>query len=107
MLEHQNQEALSKIDLSTLQAATAVCSAVGFQHFGLSKDTRLPLEARKAHRFVALNCETICRKILHLASLPADQVEAILHEISRQTIEFNKQRQSQASMQPVSESIKQ
>jgi superfamily I DNA and RNA helicase len=83
------EQALSKLDHPTLHTAVSMVSQVGFSHFNLSKDTRIALEARKAHRFVAINCEEISKKILRLTGASATEIEDQLRQIARQIQEFN------------------
>lgn len=85
---------LSRLDFPTLQAAVALVSSMGLKHYQLSKDTRLPMEARKAHRFVALNCEELSRKFLRMSGLAEREVEEVLREITRQTVEFHRTQQT-------------
>lgn len=80
----------SQMDMPTLQAGAAVAVSVGFQHFELSKDTRLDLQARRAHKFVSMNCETIARKMLSMSGLPPEQIEEMLEAIMAQTAQFRK-----------------
>lgn len=76
------------MDLPTLQSVAAVISQHGFNHFEASKDTRLPIEARKGHRFVAINCEDLARKTLRLSGKPYEDCEKMLHEIATQALNF-------------------
>lgn len=81
-------EHLARLDHHTLQAAVAIISSTGLRHFQLSKDTRLTTEARKAHKFVAMNCETISRNVMAMSGLPDETVEALLRDIFKQTQDF-------------------
>lgn len=76
----QTQAQTMKLDLPTLHTSVAIVSQVGFQHFQLSQDTRLTLEARKAHRFVAINCEDTSRRILRLTGAPETEIDQALQE---------------------------
>jgi hypothetical protein len=57
---------------------------MGTSHFEASKDTKLTLEARKAHKFVAMNCETLARKTLALSGLLEEQTDPMLKTIMGQ-----------------------
>lgn len=96
-------EELKKLDLPTLHTACSIVGQVGFQHYGLSKDTRIAMEARKAHRFVAINCEEISKKLLKLVGMPEAQIETTLREIARQISQFYEMEKQKAGAQPVSE----
>lgn len=86
----QVDEALKELDFKSLQAAASVVSQIGFQHFNLSTDTRLPMEARKAHRFVAVNCEAAARKVLSLCpTITPEQVQEVLMGIGAQVRLYN------------------
>jgi hypothetical protein len=69
------------MDLTTLQAATALVCSMGTSHFEASNDTKLSMEARKAHKFVAMNCETLARKTLALSGKPGKETEPMLMTI--------------------------
>lgn len=92
----ETKKALEALDQRTLQVAASVVSQVGFQHFHLSQDTRLPMEARKAHSFVAINCEEIAKKVLRLSGQPEDDILAQLRSISAQIIKFNAEEKERA-----------
>lgn len=90
----------SKIDLPTLTAVAAVISQHGFNHFEASKDTRIASEARKAHRFVAINCEDLARKTLRLSGKSYEECEKMLCEVARAAIDFKEQRRQERGGKP-------
>lgn len=89
LLNKKKEDALGKLDHPTLHAAASLASQVGFQHFKLSQDTRVALEARKAHRFVAMNCEEIAKKILRLTGADEPAIDGMLLQIAEQIRKFN------------------
>lgn len=93
----QTQEALKRLDHPTLQAAAGIAAQIGFQHMNLSRDTRLELQARKAHRFVAVNCEDVTRRILGLTGAEPSEIEDMLRGIAAQVHGFMEARRKEAS----------
>ena len=85
------------LDMSTIQACAAVVVSMGFAHFEKSKDTRVDLEARKAHKFVSLNCEVAARKIIQMTGMSETDAEEILKGIMAQTAKFREQAQGKKS----------
>lgn len=94
----QTHEALRSLDLKTLHASASIVSQIGFQHYGLSQDTRIAMEARKAHRFVALNCEEAARKILMLSGGTAEDIDAEIKRIADQIVAFEEHRKNKTKI---------
>lgn len=92
----RQQNLYSKMDLPTLQSVAAVISQHGFSHFELSKDTKLTMEARKSHRFVAMNCEDLARNTLRLSGQDYDACEKMLHAIALEALKFKEQKMMKA-----------
>ena len=102
---HEKKQAvnpLDNLDQQTLFTAASVVSQVGFSHFELGKDSRLNLESRKAHTFVAMNCEDMCRKILRLRGAEEPDVENQLMQIAAQVKAFREQVKAKLKLAPVS-----
>lgn len=55
------------------------------------------MEARKAHRFVAINCEEIAKKVLRLTGDPEEQIEARLRSITQQVVAYSQAQKEKAS----------
>jgi hypothetical protein len=64
---------------------------MGFEHFGFSQQTDLPMEERKAHRFVATNLEVVARRIIAASGIEPKYVESLLKAITRQAADFRRQ----------------
>jgi hypothetical protein len=97
------QKALESLEPGTLLACASVVSQMGFQHFDLCQDTRLGVEARKAHRFVAMNCETAARRILSLSGADEKTVTEQIEKIAQGIQAYRNQIASRAAAQPVPE----
>lgn len=95
----ETKDALQRLDHPTLQAAAGIAAQMGFQHFRLSQDTRISLEARKAHRFVAVNCEELTKKILRLTGAPEPAVEEMKNGIAAQVMAFMEKNERGANLQ--------
>jgi hypothetical protein len=65
------------------------------------------MDARKAHRFVAMNAEDMARRILMLSGAPEEEVEASLKQIGAQIQAYRADEAKRAALQPVSEAKKQ
>jgi hypothetical protein len=106
-LPNPNLKKNPELDSLTLYTAATVVVRVGFQHFSLSQDTRLSLEARQGHRFVSVNCEEMAKMILRLTGAKETDVLEMLHQVGAQVREYNNQMIKKAGEQPVSEGRKQ
>lgn len=77
-----------------MHLAISVVTQTGYQHFMLSNDTRLKMDARRAHRFVALNCEEISKNIMRLAGASAAEIEEALKDHAAECHAFNQRMQA-------------
>lgn len=64
----------------------------------MSKDTRQPLETRKAHRFVSINCEELVKKILRLSCQTEEELDEMAKEIVQRAVHFNQERVARAKL---------
>lgn len=66
----------------------AIVVQTGFSHYDLSGDPKIAIEGRKAHRFVAMNCEDMARKIFRFAGVPEVEIDDVLAMHAQQLNRF-------------------